>query len=132
MCTTTSRCDAGLVPALPRGCPGAEAKDSEGQIFYRLVRCDPPEASDFLSHFEMSPERDWTGLECKARALSLWKKTTQADKIRKLPAHRNEGYMIAALQTAPGFGLIRVKNGHVSWWRCGAFDPIEKSRIVDQ
>ena len=108
---------------LPERCPPTEAVEPSGQTFYRLGNNNPPQEKDFLSWQASNIGKQSKFGECIAKSLSLWSNADSCLKIRKLPLHKEEKYLIR-ITLDRGDGLIEntFKANHYSWWRSRAYD----------
>lgn len=107
---------------MPDECPPADAFGANG-TFYRFVSGKPSE-EDFIPHSRLYPDRSFSGMECQARALSVFSSIEDCMKLRKLsPKFRNKS--VAAVQISPADGVIKhtpsgQSNAHYSWWRAAS------------
>src|SRR5687767_10404231 len=130
MCRIEGRCDAGWAEPLPQFCPPNEASNPSGETLYRLVAANPPSIEDFRSHRYVDPEKYFNASECATRSVSIWMSIERCRKLLLLPTHK--GKRIAAIVIAPNSGAVSKKtNGHVSWWRCAAYDPVPTAKVVE-
>lgn len=112
--------------SMPDGCPPSDAVEANG-TFYRLVTSLPAQENDFLSHFTLYPQRNYTGRECKAKAVSLYLTPEDCERIKALSAALRDK-RVGKLTLTPRCGQIRDDQdgeNHFSWWRYSGFDPIE-------
>ena len=127
MCDVGGACSIGWKGELPAGCPPETARNTEGDTYYRLLEGTTPTATDFLSYKERGLPT--TGPECEARALSLVTHLIAA-KAKLLP--RADRWRSIGKVTLPsGSGVLFVRRTHVSWWRCGAHDPLRHCVVID-
>lgn len=98
-------------------CPPPDAEPCLGDV-YRLVESASPTESDFVSHFERYPGRDWNDQECIARGLSVCLTFEAAARLRKrikaFAAHK-----VALASIAPAIGVIKQTGSnpdHHTWW----------------
>lgn len=131
MCDIQSVCSAGWAETLPDGCPAEclTRTNARAESLYRLVN-QPPTEADFLSVQGLNPEKHYAAESCKARALSMWRSRAKCATFAKAPRHR--GKSVAAVQLNLGAGVIDERNdGHVSWWRCRAFEVLNVTTVVE-
>jgi hypothetical protein len=122
MCTTASPCQVGWAELLPAECPCGGSANTCGETVFRVAASNPATLADFASHAALYSDRRYTN-ECKARAISVWCDLSHCVELLKLP--RLKGGFIVALTLPPGAGALKGgTTGHVSWWRCGAFDVL--------
>jgi hypothetical protein len=105
----------------PQDCPPADAEPANGVVF-RLVRNNPPAASDFLSYAEEGkcPRRD----PCLRCGLSVYR--TLEDTVAKHAELRERfpdidfGQHVASATLSPEHGKTKQTFAptHTTWWAC--------------
>lgn len=103
--------------SLPENCPPHDAVTPNDFLCYRLASHNPPNEDDFFSQRKIYPEKRFHTNECRARALSVFSKKSECEKIKKLPAHREKH--IVSLRLFPECGVIKNTGNsgtHFSWW----------------
>jgi hypothetical protein len=121
----------------PMGCPPNEASDANGVVI-RLVQNNPPAPSDFKSHYELSPNKDWGDRLCKACGLSVYGDRTDAKRIMaQVPALRNR--LLATGELEPEFGKVlptpsrRSRTpSHGTWWLSQGVEPWKSFSVLPQ
>lgn len=103
---------------LPADCPPADARGAD-QVVFRLVRADPPDASDFVSFFDRSPLENWGARLCQAMGLSVYESLETCRRAaRRSRSLRNR--LPASADLAPHHGMLArtdTRNpGHLTWW----------------
>lgn len=104
----------------PQQCPPASAVDLAGTV-YRFVNGRSPVNSDFTSHYERDPTKDWGVDACKARGLSILRTWEDCQIMRRgVPALRKKRVAVAGIETSVGLVAVTASNscdGHCTWWR---------------
>jgi hypothetical protein len=105
---------------LPDQCPPKEAKNPNKETYYRIVGNDPPQTNDFYSNSKLFPNKDYSRIECQARALSVSADKKDCETLVKLPNFK--GKMIAELILNSQDGVVlytpsHSNKSHYSWWR---------------
>ncbi len=118
---------------LPDACPPKEAKEPNGEQYYRLVESFPPTEHDFYSQRMCYPKKVFSAGECIARSVSLLNSYDECLRIKKLATHKHKNEIIVGINLPQESGVIMptFKSSHFSWWRSKNFDPIpccEKAR----
>jgi hypothetical protein len=119
-------------------CPPAEAFIANGN-FYRVVKTNPPQPTDFRSVYEIYPERARKAVEeghqtkCETMGLSVY--TDLCDAVACARKFRRLGKNIVRLSLTPDSGMeihsqSRNYESHHTWWKPEGFDPIGQSRLV--
>jgi len=115
----------------PEGCPPEDALSANADV-YRVVRCDPPAAEDFLSFLELGkadPKR-----LCACAGLSVF--ADPADALHYAEKYPYLGELIAEGALQPPHGKLkptsrvvgRSRNSHTTWWPCK--DTVRHSLFV--
>ena len=122
---------------LPDNCPPEDAKSPKGEVYYRLVKYNPPKESDFFSQRKLNPEKKFNVKisECRAKSLSISSSMDRAKKALKLPIFRR--YSIAEIKLSIGSGVVKQTKSdalfgkfHYSWWKYKNFNPIPLCKVV--
>lgn len=128
----------------PGDCPPSDALLPNHQV-YRFVGSFPPQPTDFKSHKERWPSRDFGEQECKACGLSVF---TDFEDIRvarsHVPGMAKKHIVCFGIDNAEG--LIKATpatshygRSHHTWWkpsllsvesRCVAVDDLENEDMV--
>nr|WP_320049639.1 hypothetical protein [uncultured Desulfuromonas sp.] len=124
----------------PEKCPPAEAKNVSGQV-YRFTNRSSPKCKDFLSYYDLKPEKDWGSKACQARGLSVY--TTVEDcetAVAAVPALRRKKLCVAVLSADTGVIAHTPSNNHYNhktlWSLVGAeelserFEPLDKVKMA--
>lgn len=128
MCNAQGPCKAGFKEreTLPRKCPPSDVNSTDGESYYRMIFPDGPTDRDYdvdlgLDSKRYIPPSD----ECASRAISLYVALRGVRRALKLPRHKTK--VAASVTLRAGAGVLGSigKHGHVSWWRCAAFDPVQ-------
>ncbi len=94
----------------PENCPPPEATEARG-IAYRLVKNNPPEDGDFISHKLLHPEEGYKGKTCQACGISVYRDKNDLLKMQnRIPAMR--GGHIAEGNLNPDIGKILATPSH--------------------
>ena len=121
----------------PEDCPPEQAPHADG-TYYRIVKNDPPEPSDFVSIYHLSRRRAEREIgygrrtQCETMGLSVYTERNHAiqcaqqfpkigDKIAQLFLTSASG---TAIQTGSGLG------SHNTWWKPRGFDPLSSAQVV--
>lgn len=100
---------------LPPSCPPSYSSNGAlGQV-WRLVKNNPPDENDFLSHAALG-KHDYTNDPCGFASCSFWQKEEQAREKQKLPKLRDRKLAELNIPAGSGHWVIK-KNGHVDFWR---------------
>ena len=122
----------------PEDCPPDEA-DPADESYYRIVKSDPPETSDFVSLYHQNSRLadrniiSGRATKCETMGLSTYTDKGQAlecarqfpqlgDKIARLTLKNDAGQVLA---TPRGVG-----DTHHTWWKAEGFDPIGSAKVV--
>lgn len=131
MCGRRDPCATGWAETLPDKCPPQNALDPTGQTLYRFLETDVIQAIDFHSHRKRGKH---TGKhpECFARAISLYGNLTLTRKIHYLATKKNK--KLARIAPTQGHGAVSPpdEKSHISWWPCGAIDPVSMATLVNE
>jgi hypothetical protein len=120
----------------PPNCPPRQANEASGEV-YRLVDSDPPVDKDFLSLYELYPNKrgEDPDTECQRSGLSVHTEKSSASKlIKRIPKFKNK--KIAVGQLTPDLGLIlntpsRKNDSHHTWWVPAGKKPSMVFQVVD-
>lgn len=120
---------------LPSGCPPVDAREVTGEeSVFRLVRSNPPNASDFQSQRQKRPSASFSGVdECTTRGLSVYGSIADAKENLLLPKFRN-GHFLCRLKLASGAGRIKqtFKPSHHTWWPYKAYNILAVCEVVQE
>ncbi len=131
MCAGLGPCDAGWAEELPPACPPSKVRDTGDEVVYRLVTTNPATIEDFRSQRFMTPDKRFRASDCVARALSVWSTAEKCRAARKWPAQKQK--VVASVLLAQNTGsLLPSASGHLSWWRCSAFDPLPRTNVLPE
>ena len=109
----------------PTNCPPPEATDANGAVF-RLVKHDPPQASDTASHWEAGklPKAP----ACLRCGLSVFREIRDAVHQRQLLPKL--GNWIAQATLLPEHGKTKLTEGrqpsHTTWW---AYEGVNRASL---
>lgn len=111
----------------PEQCPPYNAKDIEGIVF-RFTARNTPHQRDFLSFYEISPDKEWGLDACQAMGLSVFPSTEACEEMKdKIPAMRKKKIASANLNRNYGkFANTPSTNSkrHMTWWvSCNLSEP---------
>ena len=118
---------------MPEGCPPMDVFKVDGD-FYRFVS-EPPSEADFIPHSRLYPNRNFTGQECQARAISVFKSLDECKMMRKSPAFRNK--KLAVVHITPEDGVVKStpsgqNKTHYSWWRSATCQTINYTMLSNE
>jgi hypothetical protein len=103
----------------PEQCPPSEAKDVDGNVF-RFTARNTPHKRDFLSFYELSPDKNWDADTCQAMGLSVFPSISACHEMQsKIPALRKKKIASANLNNSHGkFAHTPSTNSkrHMTWW----------------
>jgi hypothetical protein len=113
-------------------CPPIDAKDPNGQCFFRLVKKFPPVEKDMESLRKRQPNIELSNgtNECIVRSLSVHSSLQSAEGIKKLPAHKRKKIVKFILENHDGPVKKTLKNDHYSWWRKRESDILTKCQLI--
>jgi hypothetical protein len=108
----------------PEGCPPTDCRNAEG-LFYRLVKGDPPEASDFVRPVELPSGRSRHSPDsCSSHGLSIFEDAEDVRlAIELIPGFKKKKVAVGELK--PAMGVIKrsdapvgtvVLRSHHDWW----------------
>lgn len=103
----------------PEMCPPGDAENVAGMV-YRFTSKTIPKFSDFISYYELKPDKDWGDKACQARGLSVY--TTEEDcraARAAVPALKKKKLCVAELPAEAGvIALTPSKNttNHKTFW----------------
>lgn len=131
MCGIEQSCAIGWAEPLPAKCPPRNAQDPTGQTLYRFLETDIIQALDFWSHRKRG-KNTGTAPECFARAVSVYSNLGLVRKIHYLATKKKK--KIARVAPTKGHGLVSPpdETSHISWWPCGAIDPVPMASMVNE
>lgn len=117
---------------LPENCPPAQAKEvQQPQVFYRLVKTNPPTDQDFDSARALKPSRKFRKTsECQARGLSIYLSPQQTEAMKHVvPAH-----LCCQITLSKGAGPIleTQKGSHHTWWPLADFDILANCKVIEE
>ena len=125
-------------PDFPDDCPPEDAVPANG-VYYRIVKTNTPQSSDFVSIRHKDPDRAdlaiANGLEtpCTTIGISVFEEKDEA--VRRARKYRRLGSMLARVTLTPDTGKIlhtpRPRGGgsHHTWWPVHGLDPVSVSQI---
>lgn len=104
----------------PPNCPPADAQETNRRV-YRFVRTNPPTSSDFKSHKELFPTRNFGDEECKACGLSVYTNLDDArlaqrnipGMAKRLLAQCDLEIQDGRIKATPAFS----GESHHTWWK---------------
>lgn len=107
----------------PNGCPPEDAQDANGTVF-RIVKNDPPNDVDFISHFESG--RIPKAPPCLRCGLSVFRELKDAVHQRLLMPKLGRWIAKATLEAV--HGKTKLTQGqqptHTTWW---AYDGVQRA-----
>lgn len=119
---------------LPSACPPADAQPASGVVF-RLIRGATPSPGDFLPKCLENPAGDFTGRECLAAGLSVYRKRRDLDRLLTYPTFRKDNWRIARGDLHPQVGRLKatppqkIRNSHHTWWWPSGVEPSTLFRL---
>ena len=125
--------DPAFRETLPKGCPPGDALLPEaGAVVYRLVKTNPPSASDFDSWRKKHPGAPLpSGVEeCVARAVSTHSDSTRPTGLQKIPKFKKTMLCRITLDGAAGKIKKTGGNAHYSWWPFAAYDILASCEVI--
>ncbi len=107
----------------PNDCPPSTAIDAAGEVF-RVVKHNPPQADDFLSHQETG--RLPLAPACLRCGLSVFRQSDDADHLRRLFPKIGRWIAVGRLQPADGKTQLTSGNRptHTTWW---AYEGVDRA-----
>lgn len=120
-----------LRPDLPETCPPARDVDipqNVGRLLYGVV----PTQSDFIDWIDEpgNGNRQVKISECQKKSMSVFDIDSSylLDVFRKVPKMRMKYkyYAVIAVELDSGILAKTSGPGHISWWKCRAWNPIVK------
>jgi hypothetical protein len=121
----------------PDDCPPEGASATDG-TYYRIVKSDPPETSDFVSVYDQNRARAEKEVGrsrrtlCETMGLSVFADID--DALQCASRYRNLGKDIASVTLTPDSGKILETPGqfssHHTWWKAEEFDPMRDAQVV--
>ncbi len=120
----------------PPNCPPQKAKEASGEV-YRLVDGNPPAAKDFLSWYELKPEKKYNSQvkECQAHGLSVSTQKSNIFSLRnRYPWLRKKNVALGKLTPDLGVMLHTPSNDdklHHTWWVADAKEPWTVFQVID-
>ena len=119
---------------LPNDCPPDTAEEIRAtQVFFRLVRTNPPTDTDFISQRGENPDRGFGKIsECQARGLSVFAERGDSQRALKLPGLR--GRQICRVVLNAGAGRIQKtsRRSHHTWWPLADFEILANCLVETQ
>jgi hypothetical protein len=115
----------------PDDCPPSDEIELEELDVYRVVATFPPTDTDFLSHKELDPTKDFGKNECISHAVSVSVSLKNILNIMKLPSQKGKKVVVKiSLIKDSGVFKKTCGEGHYSWWIYQNFDPVSHSVLV--
>ena len=124
-------------PDFPEDCPPEEASPANG-IYYRIVKTDPPELTDFVSLYHLNRRRSNDMIrrdsqaQCMLMGLSIYANAN--DAVWNARRYHGLGGKIARLVLGSDAGKTlptpRDGNSHFTWWQAEGYDPIVTATVV--
>lgn len=115
---------------LPENCPPAQAKEvQQPQVFFRMVKTDPPTNYDFDSARAINPSRKFRmASECQARGVSLFVEPQQAMALKDIV----KAYLCCEITLSRGAGpILETQHGsHYTWWPLADFDILANCKVI--
>jgi hypothetical protein len=115
---------------VPDGCPPPDAPEASGDV-YRLIKGDSPSPDDFLPKVLEEPDGDFTGKECMAGGLSVYRKKKDLARLLTLPTFKGKPWQVARATLSPAVGRLKptpprkIRNSHHTWWWPEGVDPTQ-------
>ena len=121
----------------PDDCPPEEAAPANG-VYYRIVKADPTQLSDFVSVYHLDRCRAEALItcgaitQCELMGLSVYADLTDAE--RRAERYPQLGNKIARLSLEPHTGAIlstpRNRDSHHTWWTTDGYSPTDAAVVV--
>ena len=121
----------------PEDCPPEQALPADG-TYYRIVKTDPPESSDFVSMYHQDRNRAEDAIRrgrrtlCETMGLSFFADIGQA--VQCAGRYRRMGKKIETVTLTPNAGKALETPSefpsHHTWWREERFDPTRYAQVV--
>ena len=121
----------------PENCPPEHTPHANG-TYYRIVKNDPPEPSDFVSLYHLNRNRAEIEIrrgkrtQCETMGLSVYKERIHATECAQ--QYPKLGDMIAHLFLTPPSGKAiqtgRGLDSHNTWWKARGFDPLGSTQVI--
>ena len=109
----------------PAGCPPDDSEPATGEV-YRLVKSNPPTASDFLTHHELGKLPN--APPCLRCGLSVFR--AREDAEHQYRAYPRLGKFIAVGELQPEHGVTKLTQGrqptHTTWW---SYEGVDRAAI---
>ena len=109
----------------PAGYPPDDAEPAGGEV-YRLVKSNPPAASDFLTHHELGKMPNAPA--CLRCGLSVFRAC--ADAEHQYRAYPRLGKFIAKGELQPEHGVTKLTQGrqptYTTWW---SYEGVDRAAI---
>lgn len=122
----------------PDDCPPEDAVPADG-VYYRIVKNDPPQSSDYVPIRYKDPKRAdlaiAVGHETPCTTIGLSVFGLKDEAIGWATRYSGIGNMIASVTLTPLMGKVlhtpRPKGGvsHHTWWPVRGFDPVRVSLV---
>ncbi len=122
----------------PEDCPPEQAISADG-TYYRIVRNDPPEPSDFVSVYHLDRRRaevvirNGRRTQCETMGLSVYADRNDAAACAR--RFKNIGDKIARVTLTPESGKILKTEGgypsHYTWWKELSFEASSSVQLVE-
>jgi hypothetical protein len=87
---------------------------------------------DFLSHRALGKFVSPTTSECVARGVSLFESLAFCRNTHYLATKKKKKLARVSIERGQGVLSPPAPNSHVTWWRCGGFDPVTKASVVNE
>ena len=122
----------------PEDCPPEQAVPANG-TYYRIVRNDPPESSDFVSVYHLDRIRasrvirSGRRTQCETMGLSIY--ADMNDAVANARRFKNIGDKIARITLRAESGKTLKTDGgypsHYTWWKEESFEASSSVQVVD-
>lgn len=118
---------------LPNGCPPPEATEIVNPtIVFRLVEGDEPSETDFLTHRQLWPNKNFQVSECQVRGLSVQLNAQDSRRFRALPTQKHKKIAKVHLDKGAGYIQRTGRHGHFTWWPFKGFDFLGNCEVVER
>lgn len=125
-------------PDFPEDCPPEQATPASG-TYYRIVRNDPPESSDFVSVYHLNRRRAEIAIkrgertQCETMGLSVY--ANRNDAAANARRFKNIGDKIARITLRAESGKTLKTDGgypsHYTWWKEESFEASSSVQSVE-
>ena len=123
----------------PEDCPPEQAAPADG-TYYRIVRNDPPDASDFVSVYHLNRRRAERAIrrgertQCETVGLSVY--ADRNDAVECAISFKGIGDKIARVDLSPEAGKMLKTDGgypsHYTWWKERSFEATRSVQSVER